>query len=261
MAYVTLLFPAGAFGKVKSEKKSKSISASISSSARGFAFSNSGSPSVGVCSGSVSSNITSDRTSCPLRLRFRRAPQKNLSSHASKWSDSYMKGRSRVRTRMQFRASLSGASSGSGKEGWFRRMHNLEVTAKMRVSRFSKLLSLVRRMSAGENSEKTSSADSGSSQNCRTVNRSVLLVDSSLECHTPVQYGSSARMSFCSERRKMPCLKTSFESEAPIRNHFTARLLEVGCRQTIAEEVLRQAAASLGDHPTKFTVRRCSVGR
>ena len=111
-------------------------------------------------------------------------------------------------------------------------MHNLEVTAKMRVSRFSKLLSLVRRMSAGENSEKTSSADSGSSQNCRTVNRSVLLVGSSLECHTPVQYGSSARMSFCSERRKMPCLKTSFESEAPIRNHFIARLPEVGCRQT-----------------------------
>lgn len=129
-------------------------------------------------------------------------------------------------------------------------MHNLEVTAKMRVSRFSKLLSLVRRMSAGENSEKTSSADSGSSQNCRTVNRSVLPVGSSLECHTPVQYGSSARMSFCSERRKMPCLKTSFESEAPIRNHFIARLLEVGCRQTIAEEVLRRAVALLGDHPT-----------
>ena len=134
------------------------------------------------------------------------------------------------------------------------------MTAKMRVSRFSKLLSLVRRMSAGENSEKTSSADSGSSQNCRTVNRSVSFVGSSLECHTPVQYGSSARMSFCSERRKMPCLKTSFESEAPIRNHFIARLPEVGCRQTIAEEVLRRAVASLGDYPTKFAVRRCSVG-
>lgn len=48
----------------------------------------------------------------------------------------------------------------------------------------------------------------------------------------------------------MPCLKTSFESEAPIRNHFIARLLEVGCRQTIAEEVLRRAVALLGDHPT-----------
>ena len=33
---------------------------------------------------------------------------------------------------------------------------------------------------------------------------------------TPVQYGSSAGMSFSSERRKIPCLKTSFESEAPI---------------------------------------------
>jgi hypothetical protein len=35
----------------------------------------------------------------------------------------------------------------------------------MRVSRFSRWLSLVRRMSAGENREKTSSVDSGSSQN------------------------------------------------------------------------------------------------
>src|SRR5579871_5098222 len=33
---------------------------------------------------------------------------------------------------------------------------------------------------------------------------------------TPVQYSSSAAISFCSESLKMPCLKTSLESEAPI---------------------------------------------
>lgn len=41
-----------------------------------------------------------------------------------------------------------------------------EVTARIKVSRFARLLSRVRRMSAGENNEKTSSVDSGSSQNC-----------------------------------------------------------------------------------------------
>lgn len=68
---------------------------------------------------------------------------------------------------MQLRASRSGASSGSGKEGWLRRTMRREVTASMRVSRLARLLSRVRRMSAGEKSEKTSSVDSGSSQNWR----------------------------------------------------------------------------------------------
>jgi len=42
-----------------------------------------------------------------------------------------------------------------------------EVTARMSVSRLARLLSRVRRISAGEKSEKTSSVDSGSSQNWR----------------------------------------------------------------------------------------------
>lgn len=165
IAYVTLFLPAVTLGRVNSEKKSKSMSVSIISSASGFAFSNSGSFSVGVCSGSASSKMTSLRTSWPRRLRFRRAAQKNWSSHVSRWSASYRKGRSRVRTRMQLRASRSGASSGSGKEGWLRRTMRREVTARMSVSRLARLLSRVRRMSAGEKSEKTSSVDSGSSQN------------------------------------------------------------------------------------------------
>lgn len=33
---------------------------------------------------------------------------------------------------------------------------------------------------------------------------------------TLAQYGSPAGMSFSSDRRKIPCLKTSFDSEAPI---------------------------------------------
>jgi hypothetical protein len=66
---------------------------------------------------------------------------------------------------MQFRASRSGASSGSGKEGWLRRTMRREVTARMSVSRLARSLSRVRRMSAGEKSEKTSSVDSGNSQN------------------------------------------------------------------------------------------------
>jgi hypothetical protein len=45
-------------------------------------------------------------------------------------------------------------------------MQSLEATASMRVSKLPRELSLVRRMSAGEKSEKTSSAESGSSQNC-----------------------------------------------------------------------------------------------
>jgi hypothetical protein len=66
---------------------------------------------------------------------------------------------------MQLRASRSGANSGSGKEGWWRRMKRREVMARMRVSRFSRALSRVRRMSEAEKRLKTSSEDSGSSQN------------------------------------------------------------------------------------------------
>lgn len=66
---------------------------------------------------------------------------------------------------MQFSASRSGASSGSGNEGWFFSMIRREVTASINVSRFENAVSRVRRMSAGVNRLKTSSVDSGSSQN------------------------------------------------------------------------------------------------
>jgi hypothetical protein len=165
IAYVTLFLPADTFGRVNSEKNSRSIKASIISSASGFAVSNSGSRSVGVCSGSASSKMTSLRTRWPRRLRFRLDAQKNWSSHCSRWSASYRKGSSRVSTLMQLRASRSGASSGSGKEGWLRSTMRREVTARISVSRLARLLSRVRRISAGEKSEKTSSVDSGSSQN------------------------------------------------------------------------------------------------
>jgi hypothetical protein len=67
---------------------------------------------------------------------------------------------------MQFNASLSGANSGSGNEGWFRNMKSRLVIASMRVSRFSRAVSRVRRISEGEKRLKISSVDSGSSQNC-----------------------------------------------------------------------------------------------
>lgn len=87
---------------------------------------------------------------------------------------------------MQFRASLSGASSGSGKEGWFFNMTRREVIASIKVSRFAIELSLVRRMSTGENKLKMSSVDSGSSQNCKTgINQTVVKLkeDEALETH------------------------------------------------------------------------------
>ena len=120
---------------------------------------------------------------------------------------------------MQLRASRSGASSGSGKDGWLRRTQRREVTARMSVSKLARLLSRVRRMSAGEKSEKTSSVDSGSSQNCACyVSRALALVQDKAGL-TPVQYSSSAAICLGSERRKMPCLKLSLESEAPIGMH------------------------------------------
>jgi len=74
-----------------------------------------------------------------------------------------------VRIRMQFKASLSGANSRSGKEGWCRNMNRRLVIASMSVSRFSSAVSRVLRMSAGEKRLKTSSVDSGSSQNWRAA--------------------------------------------------------------------------------------------
>lgn len=70
-----------------------------------------------------------------------------------------------MRTRIQFSASRSGANSRSGKEGWCRRMKSRLVIASIRVSRFSRAVSRVRRISAGEKRLNMSSVDSGSSQN------------------------------------------------------------------------------------------------
>lgn len=77
-----------------------------------------------------------------------------------------------MRTRIQFNASRSGANSASGKEGWWRRMKRRLVIASINVSRFSRAVSRVLRISAGEKRLNISSVDSGSSQNY-TVSRSV----------------------------------------------------------------------------------------
>lgn len=53
-------------------------------------------------------------------------------------------------------------------------MHKREVTAKISVSRLPKDSSRMRRMSAGEKRENTSSADSGSSQNYGVVRQEEL---------------------------------------------------------------------------------------
>lgn len=66
---------------------------------------------------------------------------------------------------MQFKACVSGESSGSGNEGWFLRTIKREQIASRSVSRLGKDESRTRRMSAGVNRLKTSSVDSGSSQN------------------------------------------------------------------------------------------------
>ena len=71
--------------------------------------------------------------------------------------------------RMQLSASLSGASSGSGNEGWFLRTIRREVIESSSVSKFDGAWSRVRRMSAGVNKLNTSSVDSGSSQNYAPV--------------------------------------------------------------------------------------------
>ena len=66
---------------------------------------------------------------------------------------------------MQLRACFSEAASASGKERWCRSAKRREVRARMRVSIFGRELSRARRTSIGENRLKTSSMDSGSSQN------------------------------------------------------------------------------------------------
>lgn len=72
---------------------------------------------------------------------------------------------------MQFKACFSGASVGSGNDGWWRRMNRRDVNASTRVSMFSNAWSRVRRMSAGEKRLNTSSEDSGSSQNWSRVSK------------------------------------------------------------------------------------------
>ena len=66
---------------------------------------------------------------------------------------------------MQLRAYFSGAASGSGNDRWCRSVKRRDVRARMRVSMFSRELSRARRTSTGEKRLKTSSVDSGSSQN------------------------------------------------------------------------------------------------
>lgn len=180
------------------------------------------------CSSSSSASAPSNRTSLlilALRLFFLLRAQKNLSSQSSNSALSYTNGKTRVNTRIQFSASRSGAISGSGNEGWFFNTTRREHTARISVSRFASEVSRVRRISTGENREKTSSVDSGNSQNYQTRTLSASSTFTITSCkpqneaateHTPVQYGSSAGMFCSSESLKMPCLKTSFDSEAPI---------------------------------------------
>jgi hypothetical protein len=132
---------------------------------------------------------------------------------------------------MQFNASFSGANSGSGNEGWCRKMNRRLVIASISVSRFSNAVSRVRRISAGENRLKISSVDSGSSQNyMETI--SVYKASQAHRWLTDAQYGSSAGMTLSSESLKMPCLNTSFESEAPILGYAWHLLL---CWRVLAE--------------------------
>ena len=66
---------------------------------------------------------------------------------------------------MQLRACFSGAISTSGNDLWCRSAKRRDVRARIRVSIFGRELSRARRTSTGENRLKTSSLDSGSSQN------------------------------------------------------------------------------------------------
>lgn len=66
---------------------------------------------------------------------------------------------------MQLRACFSGATSASGNDRWCRSVKRRDVRAKIRDSIFGRELSRARRTSTGEKRLKTSSVDSGSSQN------------------------------------------------------------------------------------------------
>lgn len=70
-----------------------------------------------------------------------------------------------MRTRTQFKASFSGAVSGLGNEECCLKANRRDVTASIKVSRFASDASRVRRISLVEKRVKTSSVDSGSSQN------------------------------------------------------------------------------------------------
>lgn len=215
IAYETLDCPSGCGGIVKSEKNKRSTRVSISSSASGFTSSNSSDSGFGP---SLSTCDSSNRTSfamAALRVRFLLVAQKNCASQAPKLSFSYKNGSIRVRTLMQFKASLEGANSGSGKEGWCRRLNRRDVAASMSVSRFSKALSRVRRMSAGAKRPNMSPDDSGSSQNWYRVSEAHHQ-PSQRRLQTEVQYGSSAGMCRSSDSLKMPRLKTILESLAPM---------------------------------------------
>ena len=114
---------------------------------------------------------------------------------------------------MQLRACFSGAVSVCGKARCCRSMNNRVVRARRRLSMLAREASRARRTSTGENRLKTSSPDSGSSQNCKDQKASWFQDSDSL---TPRQYGSSAGIASGSDNLKIPCLKTSFESELPI---------------------------------------------
>ena len=70
----------------------------------------------------------------------------------------------RVRTLIQLSACFSGAISGCGNARWLRSSNSLDVGVCRSVSMLAKELSRALRMSTGENREKTSSVESGSSQ-------------------------------------------------------------------------------------------------
>jgi hypothetical protein len=63
------------------------------------------------------------------------------------------------------------AVSASGKEGVLRNSHNLLTRLATSVSRLYSALSLDRRISVGEKRVKTSSADSGRSQNYNPISK------------------------------------------------------------------------------------------
>lgn len=122
----------------------------------------------------------------------------------------------RVRMRIQLRASLSGASSGSGNDGWFFNTTRREVIASISVSRFDSELSLVRRMSTGENKLKMSSVDSGSSQNCTRVSKTAVKCGAyRLESAHPSPVRVIRRDIFLLRKAKDALLKGQFRLRSP----------------------------------------------